>query len=76
MSPENDNNLQPSNLESATPESSADAPLSQAERTSGADAQSTSGAAAVAVAVAREKDAVEAPPESHLSDEDACRDRD
>ena len=69
MSPENDNNLQPSNLESATPESSANVPLSQSERTSGADAQSTSGAAAVAVAVAREKDAVEAPPESQLSDE-------
>ena len=72
MSPENDNNLQPSNLESATPESGADASSSQAERTSGADAQVTSGAAGVAVAVAREKEAVETLPDSQLSDEKAA----
>ncbi len=72
MSPENDNNLQPSNLESATPESSADASSSHAERNSGADAQATSGAAGVAVAVAREKEAVETLPDSQLSDEKAA----
>jgi small subunit ribosomal protein S1 len=69
MSPENDNNLQPSNLESATPESNADASSSHAERTLGADVQNTSGVAGVAVAVAREKEPVEVLPESQLSDE-------
>jgi small subunit ribosomal protein S1 len=69
MSPENDNNPQPSNLESVTPEPAAANASSQAGWSSGAESQNVSGATAVAVAVAREKEATDTLPESHVSDE-------
>lgn len=62
MSPENDQNPQPSNPESALPESTAQTVSSPSFKNSGAEAQSATGVAA-AVAVAREPELPAAPPE-------------
>jgi small subunit ribosomal protein S1 len=71
MSPENDPNPQPSYIESAMPETDADIAASQGGRNSGPEAQNAAGAAAVAVAVAREKDVLDQPPNPQLIEENS-----
>src|SRR5580658_4077225 len=63
MSPENDQNPQPSNLESAAPENAAEIVSSPSVKNSGAEVQAGTGVAA-AVAVAREPERPASLPES------------
>ena len=71
MSPENDPNPQPSYIESAMPETDADNAASQGGRNSGPETQNAASAAAVAVAVAREKDVLDQPPNPQLIEENS-----